>query len=134
MDTIHALQFIVSGLISGFILFQSAIIAPTVFTVVQEESRGPLLRSVFPKLFKATAVLGLLLVVLAFIRQPETVTSYVVGAITIISATVCNVIVPATNLAKDTGDEKKFAQLHRLSVLLTLLVLFLNMFWVFLDV
>ena len=134
MGTIYALQFVVSGLVAGFILFQSAIIAPTVFTVVDKESRGPLLRKVFPKLFKVTAAMGVVLVVLAVISPVESVIGQVVGGITFLSGIVCNAMIPATNNAKDTGDEKKFAKLHRLSVLLTLTVLFVNLFWVFIAV
>ena len=51
------LQNLVCGLISGFILFQSAIVAPTIFQTLPENQAGPFLRSLFPKLFKLCAVL-----------------------------------------------------------------------------
>ena len=48
---------LVCGLISGFILFQSAIVAPTIFQTLPENQAGPFLRSLFPRLFKLCAAL-----------------------------------------------------------------------------
>ena len=133
MNTLQSIQILLSGIVTGCIIFQSAIIAPTIFTVVAVDSRGPILRKVFPKLFKLTAVLGLAIFLLGFFRHPESLVSVSVGGFTLLSGVVCDLLVPATNTAKDSGDDAKFAKLHRLSVILTMAALLANMFWVFLD-
>ena len=46
-----------SGLISGMIIFQSALVAPTIFKVIPENKAGPFLRSIFPKLFLTIALI-----------------------------------------------------------------------------
>ena len=46
-----------SGLISGMIIFQSALVAPTIFKVIPENQAGPFLRSIFPKLFLTIALM-----------------------------------------------------------------------------
>ena len=46
-------QILISGLVCGLIIFQSAFVAPTVFRDLPEESRPVILRSLFPKLFKS---------------------------------------------------------------------------------
>ena len=42
---------------------------------------------------------------------------------------VSYLMIPATNRAKDDGEEKKFKALHSLTVTLTLLMLILNISW-----
>ncbi|MBM75177.1 MAG: hypothetical protein CMK59_07235 [Proteobacteria bacterium] len=133
MEIYHSVQILCSGMVAGFILFQSAIVAPTVFTVVSEDNRGPLLRRVFPKLFKSVAAMGLFILLLSFVRQPDSWSSYAVGGFTLVSSMLCDGLIPATNQARDSGEDKRFAQLHRLSVLLTLSVLFVNLLWIFID-
>ena len=59
-------QILISGLVCGLIIFQSAFVAPTVFRDLPEESRPIILRSLFPKLFKSITLAGIILTVLAF--------------------------------------------------------------------
>ena len=133
METYYTGQLLLSGILAGFILFQSAIVAPTVFTVVPEDSRGPLLRALFPKLFKVMVLLGTAFLVCAILRGADSLIGFVVAGLTIASGVVCHAMIPATNQARDSGDDKKFALLHRLSVLFTLGVLFAHLFWSFLE-
>ena len=133
MEIYQSVQILISGIVAGFILFQSAIIAPTVFTVVSVESRGPLLRKVFPKLFKLIAIFGSVFLVLALLRQSDSITGYLVGGASLLSGVICDRLVPMTNKARDSGDDAKFAKLHRLSVIMTMTVLLLNLFWIAFD-
>tara|TARA_B100001057_G_C22775874_1_gene921533 strand:+ start:535 stop:939 length:405 start_codon:yes stop_codon:yes gene_type:complete len=126
------LQILISGIVSGFILFQSAFVAPTVFKDVPVESRALILRSLFPKLFKSMTTAGLLFVIITFLQGPSSMIPYLVGTITLTAGFVCDSIVGKTNQARDEGDEKLFANLHRISVILTMIVLVVNLFWIFL--
>ena len=126
------LQIMISGLVSGFILFQSVFVAPTVFRDVPVDSRAIILRSLFPKLFKSMTTAGLLFVVVTFLQGPSSMIPYLVGTITLTAGFVCNSIVGKTNEAKDEGDSKLFANLHRVSVILTMSVLIVNLLWIFL--
>ena len=123
------LQILISGIICGLILFQSIFVAPTVFKELAEEHRPVILRSLFPKLFKSIAMLGLVFLLLAI----ESMSGFIVGLITTISGIVCLSLIGATNKAKDEGNNKKFSLLHRISVLLTMTVLVFNTFWIFLN-
>jgi hypothetical protein len=40
-------------------------------------------------------------------------------------------MIGATNKARDEGNEKRFATLHRVRVLLTISVLAVNLIWIF---
>ena len=54
-----------------------------------------------------------------------------IGLITFIFPLICAILVPATNRATDQNNNKKFNILHRISVILTMVVLILNLIWPF---
>jgi len=124
-----SLQILLSGLISGVILFQTAIIAPSVFKVLSLGNAGPFLRTIFPKLFMFVAVLSLVGFVLSLIS------SNILGLIiffgSLLSMLICYFIVPMTNRARDEGNDNAFKRLHTVSVVLTMMVLLSNLLWVF---
>ena len=132
MDIFILLQVLVSGLISGFIVFQSAFVAPIVFKTLPEESRPPFLRTIFPKLFKAMAFCGVLLLVFNVVQTDGSTWGYFVGGFTLTCGIVCNGLIPQTNRARDEGDNKKFALLHKVSVVSTVTTLLVNLAWIFL--
>tara|TARA_B100001173_G_C15669981_1_gene413257 strand:+ start:142 stop:537 length:396 start_codon:yes stop_codon:yes gene_type:complete len=125
------IQVLISGLISGLILFQSAFVAPTVFRDLPEENRPIILRSLFPKLFKSIAVAGILFLITSFLEGSNATIPYIVGVFTLLSGLICNGMIDATNKARDEGNDKRFSILHRASVLLTISVLLINLTWIF---
>ena len=120
-------QILISGLVCGLIVFQSAFVAPTVFRDLPEESRPVILRSLFPKLFKSITLAGILLTLLAFLEGSNLIIAYCVGVFTFLAGLICNSMIGATNRARDDGNDKLFATLHRISVLLTISVLLLSL-------
>ena len=123
------LQILISGLICGVILFQTAIIAPSIFKVLSPDNAGPLLRTIFPKLFMFVAVLSGVGFVLSFISSNNT--GLVVFFGSLLFMLICYYIVPMTNRARDAGNDNAFKRLHTVSVVLTMLVLLSNLLWVF---
>ena len=124
-----SLQILLSGLISGVILFQTAIIAPSVFKVLSLDNAGPFLRSIFPKLFMFVAVLSLLGFVLSLISSNTL--SLIVFFGSLLSMLICYFIVHMTNRARDEGNDNAFKRLHTVSVDLTMMVLLSNLLWMF---
>jgi len=123
------IQILISGLICGVILFQTAIIAPSVFKILKPENAGPFLRSIFPKLFMFVAFLSSAGLILSLISGTDI--SIYVYAFSLIFMSICYFIVPMTNQARDSGDDKTFRNLHTISVVLTMLVLISNLGWMF---
>ena len=123
------IQILISGLICGVILFQTAIIAPSVFKILKPENAGPFLRSIFPKLFMFVAFLSSAGLILSLISGTDI--SIYVYAFSLIFMSICYYIVPMTNQARDSGDDKTFRNLHTISVVLTMLVLISNLGWIF---
>ena len=124
-------QILISGLVCGLIIFQSAFVAPSVFRDLPEESRPVILRSLFPKLFKSITLAGILLTLLAFLEGSNLIIVYCVGVFTFLAGLICNSMIGATNRARDDGNDKLFSTLHRISVLLIISVLLTNLIWVF---
>ena len=126
-----SISIFISGLISGMILFQTSVIAPSVFKTLSEEGASPFLRSIFPKLFLIILVLGAFQSVISVIQASITLT--IIGFITFISMLIAYLIVPATNKARDENDEKSFKRLHLTSVILTVIVLLANIAVIFVN-
>ncbi|MDA9716046.1 DUF4149 domain-containing protein [Bacteroidota bacterium] len=126
-----SISIFISGLISGMILFQTSVIAPSVFKTLSEEGASPFLRSIFPKLFLIILVLGAFQSVISVIQASITLT--IIGFITFISMLIAYLIVPATNKARDENDEKSFKRLHLTSVILTVIVLLANIAVIFIN-
>jgi len=130
-DILLLIQVLISGVICGLILFQSVFVAPVVFKELPEESRPIILRSLFPKLFKSIAVAGILFTLVTYLEGSTVLITYLVGLFTFLSGLICNSMISATNKARDEGNEERFATLHRISVLLTVSVLAVNLMWIF---
>ena len=123
------LQILISGLICGVILFQTAVIAPSIFKVLSPDNAGPFLRTIFPKLFMFVAMLSLVGFVLSFISSNTTGLIVFFGSL--LFMLICYYIVPTTNRARDAGNDNAFKRLHTVSVVLTMIVLLSNLLWIF---
>lgn len=119
-----------SGFISAVIIYQSAIVAGTVFNSLEREQSSIFLRTIFPKFFKFLSVLGLITFLLCLVSESHYY-CFIVSALTIIFSLVCVLIIPMTNRFKDENNDKMFSYMHTLSVILTLSVLFLNVSLIF---
>ena len=127
---LSSLQVLLSGVIAGMIIFQAGVVAPALFKNLPAEQAGPFLRAAFPKLFGIAFLLGCVALTLSFIGNEGT-TSKIVFLVTIVSMAICYLLIPATNSAKDSGEEVTFKKLHSLSVILTLVDHVLNVIWIF---
>ena len=122
MDNIPVL---ISGMIVGTIIFQTAIVAPSVFTSLSGADSSTFLRKVFPRFFILLAVLGGTANVAAIIVGQSALIA--ISGATVALAAIAYVLIPATNHSRDEGREKTFKRLHLASVVLTLGILAANL-------
>ena len=118
-----------SGLIAGVIIFQSLIIAPTVFKVLEVDKAGIFLRKIFPRFFILIMVCSALMLILVALSGSSDKTRFILPAANLVFSGVSYLVIPATNRAREDGEERKFKILHSLTVVLTLLMLMLNIAW-----
>ena len=126
------LNSLLSGIIVGMIILQSTIIAPTIFTTLEQDNAGKLIRNIFPKLFKFIAFLSLIMVINSFIVETSPSLKIIYFA-TFLLMTINFLIIPATNKSRDEGNDKKFKLLHTVSVLTTMLILLVHSYVIILG-
>ena len=109
MQSTLIIQILLSGFIAGIIIFQSAIAAPIVFSSLKPDQSRIFIRSVFPKIFRLLFLIGLLMMGLNIFFGAKHQIQYFVSLLTFILPLICVVIVPATNRATDTNNQKGFS-------------------------
>ena len=119
---------ILSGIISGAILFQTAIVAPVVFTTLDAENASKFLRKIFPRFFMVIFILGISALIVSSVFL--SIQGIVIAAVTAISMIISYLVVPATNKARDEDRSTAFRRLHTLTVVLTLFTLLANLSWI----
>ena len=119
------------GMIVGFILLQTAIVAPTLFKKLDIKDFGVVIRALWPKFFICLTVLGVASVIDLYFHEDPNVIHYGIAGSTALFALTCYLIIPATNRATDEGNQKLFNILHKLSVYLTVLILLANIGYLF---
>jgi hypothetical protein len=113
---------VAAGIWIGAIVFQSAIVAPTVFLDLDESAARIFLRRLFPRFFMLA---GLALVGFDA-RNGLPIAALTVVMLVLEAASLW--MVPAINAARDAGaaGKARFDRLHRLSVVFTVLILVLG--------
>ena len=115
-----------NGLVVGVILFQTAIIAPTVFRSLGPDQAGPFLRKVFPKFFVVLVVIGISGAISAV--ASDAIYQLGICLVTLTLGLLAYLLIPMTNKSRDEGNEKLFKKLHNASVSMTVLILVVNLF------
>jgi len=123
------LAILLAGASLGIIVFQSAVLAPLVFSQLKDGSSGPFLRALFPRFFLILAALGLGSALSSYLGDFDL--GVVLGATALFLALVAYALIPGTNRARDQGRKKAFKLLHLASVLLTLGIGIINLLIVF---
>ena len=119
------------GMIVGIILLQTAIVAPTLFKKLEFKQVGPVIRALWPKFFLLLSTLGSANLVDLYLHSNHSNIHYTIAGLTVVFSTICYAIIPATNRATDEGNQKRFKQLHKISVLLTVVILLMNIGYAF---
>ncbi len=116
-----------SGIAVGIILFQSALIAPTVLKTLDAKATSNFLRAIWPKFFVVLSVIGGAAAI-AFWKDDIAAVNRILAVLLVALPVFAYAIIPATNRAADCEDHARFKVLHRLSVLTTLALL-ADYFW-----
>ena len=112
------LAILLGGASLGIIVFQSAVLAPLVFSQLKDGSSGPFLRALYPRFFLILAGLSLATALSSYFGDFSR--GVILGCIALVLASVAYVLIPGTNRARDEGRTTTFKRLHLASVLLTL--------------
>ena len=128
------LELIMSGIICGIILFQTSVIAPSVFKYLDQNQVRDLLRAIFPKFFLYIILLASLSLVVGMLDNVKFDIQSTIASLTVVLSILCYIIIPSTNDAKDKNNQKRFKFLHNLSVISTVIIFLTNLSLVFLNI
>ena len=119
-------SLLTTGLIIGFILFQVGINTSVIFTKLSPDNASIVLRTIFPRFFLSIFFFSLVSFISLYLSKSEGFV-VVISIVTIILAGVCYFLIPATNNARDAGNDRLFSIYHNISVFSTLLILVINL-------
>ena len=114
------LTYLLAGVSLGIIVFQSAVVAPLVFTQLKNGASGAFLRALFPRFFLILAGLGLAMGITS--QLAGFTAGAILGGLALGFALLAYALIPPTNRARNEGRTDSFKRLHLASVLLTLAV------------
>jgi len=127
-----SITLIFASVISGLILFQSFLVAPAVNKLLERKGASIFLRYIWPKFFLLISLLSLISFLFELYINSSTII-IVFSFIVFILMLVCFVITPLINKAKDNSKKQLWTILHLGTVLITLIVLILNIFKIYLK-
>ena len=118
------------SMILGIMLFFSFVIAPVVFTTLDEENARKFIRRIFPFYYNVNLGISILILLIFLIISKIETDFYIFLVITILFAISNYILMPLINKFRDEKQDKKFKYSHFISVIInfiqmTLIVLIL---------
>lgn len=117
---------LLTGIIIGFILFQVGVNTSVIFTKLSPENASAVLRTIFPKFFLSIFFFSFISFVFLLLSNSKGMMFYT-SVTTVILSGVCYFLIPATNNARDAGNDRLFSIYHNISVFSTVLILIINL-------
>ena len=115
---IEQISVYLTSMILGIMLFFSFVVAPVVFTTLDEDNARKFIRRIFPFYYNVNLGISFIVVITFILLSKIGVDFYLILAITILFATSNYLLMPLINKYKDEKQDKKFKYSHFLSVLI----------------
>ena len=128
------ISFIICGMVSGIILFQSVLIAPAINKLIDQKQASTLLRHLWPKFFLTIGLLSLLSFVTSLLFPTDQILTKYSSSLSFVLMSICYFMVPIINNAKDSSKNRLWSNLHLTTVILTLVTLLLSISLIYFNV
>ena len=115
---IEQISVYLTSMILGIMLFFSFVIAPVVFTTLDENNARKFIRRIFPFYYNVNLGISFIVLMIFILLSKIGVDFYLILAITVLFATSNYLLMPLINKYIDEKQEKKFKYSHFLSVLI----------------
>ena len=115
---IEQISIYLTAMILGIMLFFSFVIAPVVFTTLDEENARKFIRRIFPFYYNVNLGLSLIVLLSFLFLSKLGLDFYLVLAIILLFATSNFLLMPLINKYRDEKQDKKFKYSHFLSVVI----------------
>ena len=115
---IEQISIYLIAIILGIMLFFSFVIAPVVFTTLDEDNARKFIRRIFPFYYNVNLGLSLIVLLIFLFLSKLEVDFYLILAITLLFATSNYLLMPMINKYRDEKQDKKFKYSHFISVVI----------------
>ena len=120
---IEQLSIYLIAMILGIMLFFSFVIAPVVFTTLDEDNARKFIRRIFPFYYNVNlAISFVVLLTFLFLSKLGVDYFYLILLITILFATSNYLLMPLINKYRDEKQDKKFKYSHFISVVIDIII------------
>ena len=115
---IEQISIYLTAMILGIMLFFSFVIAPVVFTTLDEANARKFIRRIFPFYYNVNLAISLIVLFTFLFLSKLGIDFYLILAITILFATSNYLLMPLINKYRDEKQDKKFKYSHFISVVI----------------
>ena len=115
---IEQISIYLIAMILGIMLFFSFVIAPVVFTTLDEENARKFIRRIFPFYYNVNLGLSFIVLLIFIFLSNFGINFYLIVAITLLFATSNYLLMPLINKYRDEKQDKKFKYSHFMSVVI----------------
>ena len=130
---IEQISIYLIAMILGIMLFFSFVIAPVVFTTLDEENARKFIRKIFPFYYNVNLGISLIVLIKFLFLSKLGIDFYLILTITLLFAASNYLLMPLINKYRDEKQDKKFKYSHFISVVINFiqmtflgLLLFIN--------
>jgi len=122
---ISHLSIYLTCIILGIMLFFSFVVAPVTFTALNEDNARKFIRKIFPYYYTVNLAISILVLICFLILKIFTLDFYLIFSVAVLFAVSNFILMPLINKYRDEKHDKKFKQLHFVSVVINFLQIIL---------
>ena len=122
---IEQISIYLTAMILGIMLFFSFVIAPVVFTTLDEDNARKFIRRIFPFYYNVNLGISLVVLLTFLFLSKSGLDFYLILAITLLFATSNYLLMPLINKYRDEKQDKKFKYSHFISVVINFIQMLL---------
>jgi hypothetical protein len=115
---IEQISIYLTAMILGIMLFFSFVIAPVVFTTLNEDNARKFIRKIFPFYYNVNLGLSLIVLLTFLFLSKLGIDFYLILLITLLFAISNYLLMPLINKYRDEKQDKKFKYSHFISVVI----------------
>ncbi len=125
------LSIYLTSIILGIMLFFSFVVAPVVFTTLDEENARKFIRRIFPYYYNVNLGISLLVLLILLFTSNFEIKFYLILVVAILFAISNYLLMPMINKFRDQNQDKKFKYTHSISVIFNFIQMLILLFIMF---
>ena len=118
IEIITKLSVYMTSIIFGIMLFFSFVVAPVTFTALNEENARKFIRKIFPYYYIVNLAISSFVLIFFIFLKIFSLDFYLILSVAVLFAMSNFILMPLINKYRDENQDKRFKQLHFISVLI----------------